>query len=149
VDRRSRLLTIDERYLWVIRRQRVIPFRWIHRIEYDFVQAPTSLRRGWDGRVRSGDEPESFRVGPVLRPRGDGPGSHRRVCVQRVPLFGCHGDGRGQAAGLDLEGQQEGLSRDYVDRLRALAGATFGNELPRLRDELGRAWSCEACRRPG
>jgi hypothetical protein len=149
VDRRSRYVTIDERYLWLVRRKRVIPFRWIHRIEYDFVRAATSLRRRYDGSVGSGDEVESFRVGLVLRPREDVPETHGHLYEERVHLFSFHGDGRGQAISIDFEGQQEGLSRAYVDRLRALTGVNFGHELPQLQDEIGRAWTCELCQRPG
>ncbi|HLT40378.1 MAG TPA: hypothetical protein VK034_29065, partial [Enhygromyxa sp.] len=149
VDRRARYVTLDDRYLWFVHRKRVIPFRWIHRIEYDYERTATSLRRGYDGLVRSGDEVESFRVGLVLRPRSDVPDSHADLYEERVHLFSFQGDGHGQAIVLDFEGQQETLSRRYVERLRALIGVGFGHELPQLRDEIGRAWSCERCQRPG
>ncbi|MFO7561530.1 MAG: hypothetical protein R6X02_02705 [Enhygromyxa sp.] len=149
VDRRARYVTIDARYAWIVRRKRVIPFAHIHRIEYDYERTTTSLRRGYFGSVQSGDEVESFRVGLVLRPRTDVPDSHAHLYEERVHLFSFFGDGRGQAAVLDLEGQQEALSRRYVERLRALTGVGFGHELPQLRDEIGQAWSCERCQRPG
>lgn len=148
VDQRARYVTIDERYLWVLRRKRVIPFRHIHRIEYDYERMPTSLGRGYDGSVGSRDEVESFRVGLVLRPRTDVPASHADLYEERVHLFSFHGDGRGQTAIADLEGQQEALSRRYVERLRALIGVGFGHELPQLRDDAGHAWTCDACKRP-
>jgi hypothetical protein len=148
VDRRSRYVTIDERYFWLVKHKRVIPFRQIHRLEYDYERTTTSLRRGYS-TVETGDEVESFRVGLVLRPRADVPDSHAHLYEERVHLFGFHGDGRGQAISLDFEGQQEALSLRYVERLRALIGVGFGNELPQLRDEIGRAWSCEQCKRPG
>jgi hypothetical protein len=149
VDRHARYVIIDERYLWVVRRKRVIPFRHIHRIEYDYEHVPTSLGRGYDGSVGSRDEVESFRVGLVLRPRTDVPASHADLYEERVHLCSFHGDGRGHTAIADLEGQQEALSRRYVERLRALIGVGFGHELPQLRDETGGAWSCDACKRPG
>jgi hypothetical protein len=149
VDRRARYVTIDERYLWLIRRKRAIPFRQIHRIEYDYERTPTSLGRGYDGSVGSRDEVESFRVGLVLRSRTDIPDSHAHLHEERVHLFSFHGDGRGEAVRLDLEGQQEALSRQYVERLRALIGVGFGHELPQLHDDEGREWSCERCKRPG
>lgn len=149
VDRRARYVTIDERYLWVVRRKRVIPFRHIHRIEYDYERMPTSFGRGYDGTVGATDEVDSFRVGLVLRPRSDVPASHADLYEERVHLFSFHGDGRGRTTVLDLEGQQEALSRDYVERLSALIGVGFGHELAPLRDESGATWSCEACKRPG
>jgi hypothetical protein len=147
VDRRARYVTIHVRQLWVLRSTRVIPFAHVHRIEYDYEQTTTSLRRSWDGTVRSGNEVESFRVGLVLRPRTDVPDSHADLFEERVHLFSFHGDGHGQAIAIDFEGQQEALSRRYVERLRALIGVGFGNELPQLRDESGRAWSCKQCQR--
>lgn len=149
VDRRARYVTIDDRYVWFVHRKRVIPFRQIHRIEYDYHSTPTSLARGYDGGIRTGDEVESFRVGLVLRPRTDVPASHADLYEEYVHLFSFHGDGRGQTTVIDLEGQQEELSKHYVERLRALTGVGFGHELPQLRDEIGRAWSCERCQRAG
>lgn len=148
VDRRARYVTIDERYLWVVRRKRVIPFRHIHRIEYDYERLPTSIGRGYDGAIGPADEVESFRVGLVLRPRSDVPASHADLYEERVHLFSFQGDGRGQTSVVDLQGQQETLSRLYVERLCALIGVGFGLELPHLRDESGTTWSCEACKRP-
>lgn len=149
VDRRARYVTIDERFLVLVRRRRVIPFRHVHRIEYEYQRTPTSLGRGYDGTVGSHDEVESFRVGLVLRPRADVPATHADLYEERVHLFSFHGDGRGRTAIADLEGQQETLSRRYVERLRELIGVGFGHELPQLCDEIGQAWSCEACKRPG
>jgi hypothetical protein len=148
VDRRARYVTIDERYLWVVRHKRVIPFRHIHRIEYDYERMPTSLGTGPGGSIGTRDEVESFRVGLVLRPRTDVPATHADLYEERVHLFSFHGDGRGQVPGPDLEGQQEALSRRYVERLRALLGVGFGHDLPQLRDGAGQAWSCESCKRP-
>jgi hypothetical protein len=151
VDRRARYVVVENRYLWLLHRKRVIPFRHIHRIEYDYQATATSLRRGFDGAVRSGDEVESFRVGLVLRPREDVPDSHAHLYEERVHLFAFHGEGLGQTLRptIDFEGQQEALSRRFVERLRALTGVGFGHELPPLRDDGGQTWSCERCDRPG
>jgi hypothetical protein len=149
VDRRARYVTIDERRMWLVRRKRVIPFRHIVRIEYDYSATATSMQHSYRGDLGSGDEVESFRVGLVLRPRDDVPDTHAHLYEERVHLFGFHGDGFGQAAIVDVEGQQEGLSRHYVERLRALTGVGFGHELPELHDNIGRAWSCERCGRAG
>jgi hypothetical protein len=54
VDRRARYVTIDARWCWLIKRKRVIPFRQIHRIEYDYERTATSLRRGY-ATVQTGD----------------------------------------------------------------------------------------------
>jgi hypothetical protein len=149
VDGHARYVMIDEGYLWLFRRKRVIPFRLIHRIEYDYERTPTSIGRGYDGSVGTRNEVESFRVGLVLRPRMDVPATHADLYEERVHLFSFHGDGQGQVTAPDLQGQQEGLSRHYVDRLRALTGVGFGHELPPLYDEAGRAWSCKRCKRAG
>jgi hypothetical protein len=108
------------------------------------------LGRGYDGSIGSRNEVESFRVGLVVRPRTDVPASHADLYEERVHLFSFHGDGHGRATVVaDLEGQQEGLSRHYVERLRALTGVGFGHELPQLQDEAGHAWSCKGCKRAG
>lgn len=163
VDRRARYVTITRRILWLFRSSRVIPFRHVHRIDYDFARTVTSIKRtGVDRSAVSGDEIESFHVALVLRQREDVPESHRHLYEERVPLFSFYGEGRGdyqalwalishglRANPLDLEGSQESLSRAYVERLRDYIGVDFGLELPELTDASGQRWACQRCRRPG
>ncbi|WP_146155210.1 hypothetical protein [Enhygromyxa salina] len=150
VDRRSRYVIIERRLLWGLRRQRVIPFRIVRRIVYDYDRTVTSLRAHLHG-VDSGDEIERFDVALVVATREDVPDSHAHLYEEQVPLFSFHGEGQGGGLILrpDLEGQQEQLSRRYVERLRELLGVGFGNELEQLSDDAGRAWSCSGCGRPG
>jgi hypothetical protein len=149
VDRRSRYVIITWRLLWAFRRQRIIPFRHIRRISYDYSRTVTSVQRSLHG-ASSGDEVERFDVCLVICTREDVPESHRHLYEERVPLLSFRGEGQARefSVGLDLQGQQEQLSRHYVERLRELTGAGFGLELEQLHDRSGRAWRCSACARP-
>lgn len=150
VDRRSGYVIIERRLLWLLRRQRVIPFRMIRRITYDYDRTVTSLRRTFDGGGASGDEVERFDVGLVVCTRRDVPESHVHLYEEHVRLFSFHGEGQSpDSVGVDFLGQQEQLSRRFVDRLRELTGAGFGLELEQVRDRSGRAWSCSSCGRRG
>jgi hypothetical protein len=150
VDRRSRYVIIEQRILWFHRRRRIIPFRMITRIAYDYDSTVTSLHQTMQGAV-SGDEIERFDVALIVCEREDVAASHAHLHEERVLLFSFRGDGQSQnfALALDFQGQQEQLSRSYVDRLRALTGVGFGNEIEQLTDSGGRAWSCAGCGRPG
>ena len=149
VDRRSRFVSIERRLLWLFKSTRLIPFRHIHRIDYDYERTTTSIRGSRHG-AGSGDEVESFRVALVLRAREDLPESHRHLEEEHVHLFSFHGEGQGQLTTfVDFQGQQAELSRRYVERLRELIGVGFGHELPQLHDDRGRAWTCQGCGRPG
>ena len=150
VDRRSRFVNLETRVFWLFKRARLIPFRQVHRIAYDYAATTTSVRRGFHGAGASADEIETFSVSLVVRPQEDIPESHQHLEEEHVHLFSFHGDGLGYAGNVvDFEGQQSDLSRHFVDRLQVLIGVGFGNELVRLSDAEGRGWSCESCERPG
>jgi hypothetical protein len=150
VDRKSRYVLLDTRVLWFFHRKRVIPFKQIVRLTYDYESTVTSMQATTiDGVAATGDEVDSFRVGLVLRTRDDVPKTHAHLYEEQLELFEFVGDGRGSALGLNAEGQQETLSRRYVERLEALIGVGLGNELPPVLDESGQVWSCQACARPG
>lgn len=146
VDRQARWLTITHRRLWLTQR-RSIPFRHVHRIEYDFHRVVTSLAAHY-GRVRSGDELESFKVSVVLRTRENVPASHAHLDEEHVPLFVFLGEGRGVRL-IDFEGSQERLSHQYVERLREYLGVGIGLGTPQLSDQRGRTWTCSSCKRAG
>jgi hypothetical protein len=148
VDRRSRYVIIEERILWLRRRRRIIPFRMIRRIAYDYDRTTTSIRGTVRGAV-AGDEIERFDVALMVCERDDVPASHAHLHEERVLLFSFRGEGQSQYRALDLMGQQEQLSRRYVERLCALTGVGFGNELEQLTDRTGQTWACSACGRPG
>ncbi|PRQ02001.1 hypothetical protein [Enhygromyxa salina] len=150
VDRRSRYVIIDERLLWLRRRRRIIPFRMIKRIAYDYESTATSLHGTIQGAV-TGDEIERFDVALVICEREDVPASHAHLHEERVVLFSFHGEGQAShfTLSVDFQGQQEQLSRRYVERLRALTGVGFGNEIEPLADSGGRTWACAGCGRPG
>ncbi|KIG16378.1 hypothetical protein DB30_04545 [Enhygromyxa salina] len=150
VDRRSRYVIISQRVLWLFRRRRVIPFRMIKRITYDYDSTVTSAHRTMQGTL-VGDEIERFDVGLVICAREDVPATHAHVHEEHVPLFSFRGEGSSRyfSFSADFEGAQEQLSRNYVERLRALIGVSFGNELEQVTDSGGRKWSCAGCGRPG
>lgn len=149
VDRQTGYVVIEQRRFWVTRR-RVIPFRHVHRIDYEFRRTVTSLQSRWRGDVVSGDDIEHFRVALIVRAREDVPESHAHLHEERVPLFDFHGEGLGLAWLLvDFEGQQEALSRHYVARLSELIGVRVGLGTPQLADKVGRRWACSVCKRPG
>jgi hypothetical protein len=150
VDRQSAYVVIERRLFWFFSRKRVIPFRMIRRIAYDYERTATSLRQGFDGPT-AGDTIERFDVTLVICTRTDVPESHMHLYEEQVPLVRFHGEGQspGLSLALDLQGQQESLSREFVERLRALTGVGFGLELAQLSDQAGRSWQCSACERPG
>jgi hypothetical protein len=143
-------VVIERRWFWLFSRKRVIPFRMIRRIAYDYESTATSLRQGFDGAT-VGDEIERFDVGLVICTRTDVPESHVHLYEEHVPLVRFQGEGQmpGFALTVDLQGQQEARSREFVDRLQALTGIGFGHELAQLSDSAGRAWRCSKCNRPG
>lgn len=147
VDRRSRWVTITRRRLWLTER-RLIPFRHVDRIEYEFRRTVTSIAvRG--AEVGSGDELESFLVSLVLHTSENVPATHAHLDEEPVPLFVFFGEGRGGVRMIDLEGKQEDLSRRYVERLRQYLGVKVGLGTPQLADRQGQNWICSACRRAG
>jgi hypothetical protein len=150
VDKRSSYVVIERRLFWLFSSKRVIPFRMIRRIAYDYQSTATSLRQSLDGPA-VGDEVEQFEVALVVCTRTDVPESHMHLHEEHVPLVRFQGEGQspGLRLAIDLQGQQEMLSRDFVERLRALTGIGFGFELAQLSDGAGRAWQCSACSRPG
>lgn len=150
VDRKSRYVIIEQRLLWLHRRKRVIPFRVIRRIAYDYDRTVTSIHGTIKGAV-TGDEVERFDVALIVCERDEVPASHTHLYEERVPLFSFHGEGQSRhfTLAVDLEGQQEQLSRSYVDRLCALTGVGFGHELAQLTDVAGQIWACTGCGRPG
>lgn len=149
IDRQSRYVILERRLLWGIRRKRLIPFRMIRRVAYDYERTVTSLRGSVHGAT-SGDELERFDVALVVCTREDVPDSHKHLYEEHVPLCSFRGEGQGgYALQLDFRGQQESLSRRFVERLCALTGASFGNELGQLQDQSGRSWACSGCNRPG
>lgn len=150
VDRRAGYVFIERRLLWGVRRKRVIPFRMIRRIAYDYDRTLTSLHGTRHGAT-GGDEIDRFEVALIVCMRDDVPESHKHLYEERVLLFAFHGEGqsRGYGVRLDFQGQQEALSRHYVERLRELIGVGFGHELGQLQDASGRAWACSSCGRPG
>lgn len=147
VDRRARWVTIARRRLWLTQR-RLIPFRHVHRIEYEFHRTVTSLAVS-GGEVRSGDELERFEVSLILRAREDIPASHAHLHEEVLPLFAFVGEGRGTAYLIDFEGNQEDLSRRYVERLTEYLGVGVGLRTPQLADKHGRNWTCATCHRAG
>jgi len=148
VDRRGGWVTIVHRRLWLTER-RTIPFRHVHRIDYDFQRYVTSLGvQRLDG-LHGGDELESFRVSLVLRARTDLPSSHADQGEEQVLLFVFFGEGRGGPQLIDFEGKQEELSRHYVERLREYLGVGVGLGTPQLADQHGRNWACASCGRAG
>jgi hypothetical protein len=147
VDRKARWVTITRRRLWMTK-LRLIPFRHVHRIDYEFHRTVTSISvRGGD--VHTGDELESFLVSLVLHTRENVPASHAHLEEEHVPLFMFSGEGRGTAYMIDFEGEQEDLSRRYVERLREYLGVGVGLGTPQLADKHGQTWKCSACRRVG
>lgn len=140
VDRKSRYVTLVHRRLWLFRKTRVIPFKHIHRIDYDYEATTTSFGRNLDPSIIERDEIDSFHVALILRPRTDVPDSHAHLYEERVQLFGFHGEG---------DGVEEVRSRHFVERIRALTGVGFGNELQALPDEHGLTWACRGCGRSG
>ena len=151
VDRRSRYVIIEQRSFWLWRIKRVIPFRAIRRIDYDYSAIATSLEGTHGGSASIADEVERFDVALIISTRDDVPETHAHLYEETVPLLSFYGDGQGNQPWrtLDLHGQQEELSRAYVERLRALTGASFGHELPPLHDASGQAWTCTGCGRTG
>lgn len=148
IDRKSRWITITRRRLWWMTQRRLIPFRHVHRIDYEFRRTVTSVSlRGGD--VDSGDELESFQVSLVLRTGENVPASHAHLDEEIVPLFLFFGEGRGTTQLIDFEGNQEELSRRYVERLREYLGVGVGLGTPQLADKHGQTWKCSACRRVG
>lgn len=150
VDRETGYVVIENRWFWLFSRKRVIPFRMIRRITYDYEATTTSLAHGLDGPT-AGDQIERFDVALVVCTRTDVPESHIHLYEEQVLLVRFHGEGQspGLLLNLDLQGQQEALSRAFVERLRALTGAGFGFELAPLPDSAGRSWRCSSCERPG
>lgn len=65
VDRRSRYVTIDERLRWFHRRRRIIPFRMIRRIAYDYDSTVTSLHGSVHGAVTGDEIPQRRLRGPA------------------------------------------------------------------------------------
>ena len=151
VDRKARYITIEHRLAWFHRRSRLIPFRHVHRIDYDYDSTATSVSRGWHGEAHIENEVETFTVSLVLRPREDVPSSHADLYEEKLELARFHGDGTGTSvrSAIDLHGSQESLSKAYVDRLSALLGVGFGMELPAMTDAGGQRWACTACGRNG
>ena len=124
-DRADRTLTIWTRFLWFIRRKKIIPFDLIKRIDYAYTSLPTK----WSLFFGTTDEMDWFKVSLELH--GD----------KQVSLFSFFGEGSvetglggvifGGDQVFDFAGDQEGVSGDFVDLLKAYTGKTLaGGQIP-------------------
>ena len=140
VDGEARYIYLHERRFWLFVRSRVVPFKAIARVRYDFGELPILI----DRTGRAHDTVEAFRVSLELK-----------ESEEQVPLTTFYGSG---AAGdlftlacddtlLDLEGTQADDSRTFVAQLCELTGVTLAKPPVRLRDEEGKSWSCARCGR--
>ncbi len=117
VDPRHKVVTIERRILWLLSRDRTIPFKRIGRIDYAFDSLTTEWGLAWDPL----DQLESFKISLCLV----NPEEH-------VKLFSFLGEGS-VATGVggvlidgddvvDMSGDQESSSREYVTLLTKMTG---------------------------
>ncbi|HEX6240745.1 MAG TPA: hypothetical protein VFZ61_07625, partial [Polyangiales bacterium] len=130
-----------ERRFWLFVRSRVVPFKAIARVRYEFGELPVAL----DRTGRAHDTLEAFRVSLELK-----------ESEERVPLTTFYGSG---AAGdlftlayddswIDLEGTQADDSRSFVAQLCQLTGVSLARPLLHVCDAEGKRWRCADCMRP-
>lgn len=140
VDGEAGYVYIQLRRFWFFSQARVVSFKQIERICYEYYGLPTS----WDIFGRVHDELERFRVSLALR------GTEERVHVGSFYGEGAAGSLATLLMGddlFDLAGTQELDSRQFVEQLCALTGATLTGPVKRITDAQGRAWRCHACGR--
>lgn len=140
VDGEARYIYFHERSFWWFVGSRVVPFKQISRIVYDYFGVPTDAdRRGVY------DEVERFRVAIQLR------GSDEQLELARfygggAAAVGAEQDPTGQDL-LDVQGTQDLDSRQLVEQLCRLTGAPLGSPAPTVTDAQGRRWHCGQCGR--
>ena len=138
VDARQECVEVRRRWLWLLVRERRIPFERIAYVDYSFHSLITSCTGG----MRAADQLESFRISLVLDDD-----SWITVCSYRgegTAMTGWRGVFFGDSA-IDSGGNQEAASRRLVDTLTGLLDVPLGARL--LSRDATRIAVCEKCDR--
>jgi hypothetical protein len=115
VNPRAKTVSIQRRYLWFLRHRRAIHFNDISHLDYQY----SSLMTGWNWMGQETDALESYTVALVLE-------SREEVTLMRFRGEGSRHTGLGGVllgdSLIDVEGDQQARSLNFVDALRDVTG---------------------------
>ena len=142
---RERTLELQVRKWWLLQECKILHFEEVDYIDYDFQSIGTSWGISPFYFERN-DQVESYQVSLVLKSK------------EKVPLFRFSGEGsretgwRGVLIGgdslIDMAGDQDSVSRNFVDILKHILGVSIGPPLEHLADSDGHRYFCKRCNRP-
>jgi hypothetical protein len=115
VNPRAKTVSIQWRYLWLLRHRRAIHFNDISHLDYQY----SSLMTGWNWMGQETDAVESYTVALVLE-------SREEVTLMRFRGEGARHTGWGGVllgdSIIDVEGDQQARSLNFIDSLQELTG---------------------------